>query len=373
MRSPINIKYIISRTALILIGTIIALVIVELALNILPVPNRLKLLENMDQLWESDDELLLHLKPNLDIRITGHPEFSFNVQTNENGLRDESFVGTYDIAAIGDSFTFGFGVEESKSWPSQLEAMSGLKVANLGWAGWNSYVYPTTIRRYAIPLGTRIWIWTFFSNDLPESYGAERFLSSGRADYLEWVGEGQMRAGNLPFPYDLRSVQLLAALYNPELFLLPDSGDRIFDNGKLRMRVGPYAWEKTDFSKKEVQQGWELTMQALEEAQTMALSNDATLVVVFIPNREHVYWSYIKGLMGDLKVDQLDDLMSRLGEFCTSKGILYIDLLPAFREQANAGKMLYYPADGHWNESGHALAAETILGSLIQHGLISGE
>jgi hypothetical protein len=33
------------------------------------------LLAVLEQQWEPDAELLLHLKPNLELEITGHPEF----------------------------------------------------------------------------------------------------------------------------------------------------------------------------------------------------------------------------------------------------------------------------------------------------------
>jgi hypothetical protein len=363
--------FVISRTLLILVGLLFALVVVEIALRIIPIPNRFTLMQRLAQQWESDDELLLHLKPNLNMRIYGHPEFSYTVRTNADGLRDEPFVGAFDVAAIGDSFTFGFGVEEEESWPTRLEAISGARVANLGWAGWNSHVYPAAIKRYAIPLGTRIWLWTFFGNDLPESVGAEDFLNSGEQDYKRWVEQNRMYTTSPPFPFNLRIVQLVTALIKPELFLLPDSGDRIFDNGELRMRVGRYAWETTDPDQPNVQRGWELTEAALIKAQDLAVLYDATLVVVFIPNREHVYWPYIKDVMKDADIRQLDGVDARLRDFCEAHGILYLSLLPGLRSRAMHGEMLYFPSDGHWNAAGHELASQLVYDMLLNERLLT--
>ena len=41
-----------------------------------------------------------------------------------------------------------------------------------------------------------------------------------------------------------------------------------------------------------------------------------------------------------------------------------INLLPAFEQQAAAGKLLYYPFDSHWNGEGIQAAAETIWQAL---------
>jgi len=260
-----------------------------------------------------------------------------------------------------------------ESWPNRLEAISGKRVANLGWAGWNSHVYPIAIRRYAIPLQTNLWIWTFFGNALPESTGAESFLSSGETNYLEWLPEGAATANELPFPWSLRTFQFLATLIKPELSLLPDSGDGVYDDGELKMRYGLYAWETTDPAKQEVVRGWELTKDALLEALDLSTEHDASLVVVFIPNREHVYWPYLKSVMTDVGVAQLDSVERQLQDFCVKHGIYYVNLLPSFQEKAVDGEMLYYPADGHWNVAGHDLAATIIFNYLNSVGLLSTE
>lgn len=366
-------KFVLSRTALIIFGVLLGLTLIEIVLRIKPVPNRFTLIKLLEKQWEPDEDLLLRLKPNLDMRITGHPEFSYTVLTNADGLRDEPFQGAHDIAAIGDSFTFGFGVEEPHSWPARLESLSRVRVANLGWAGWSSLVYPTTIKRFAIPLQTRIWIWAFVSNDLPESAGAEAFLNSGEANYLDWIREIQGTTDELHFPWSLKTIQFIAALINPELFLLPNSGDRIYDDGQLRFRYGEYAWKTTDPSQPEVARGWELTEVALLEASQLANINQATLIVVFVPYREHVYWPYLQDQLGEDKGKQLDLVPARLQSFCEAHDIPYLNLLPGFRERALQGRMLYFPEDGHWNSAGHDLAAGLIYDHLTHEGLLPNE
>lgn len=364
-------RRLIGRLGLVCFGLVIGFGVMEGAMRILPIPNRFTMIRLFEEMWEPDPELLLKLKPNLSMNIYGHPEFNFMVRTNQHGLRDDDFLDSMDIAAIGDSFTFGFGVEADESWPEQIEQVSGLDVANLGWAGWSSHVYPVTIRRFAIPLETKIWIWGFFGNDLPESAGAESFLISGVDDYLSWNQVGRYRAQDLPFPWNLRTLQFVAALSDPELFLLPGSGDKLYEGADFTMRYGNYAWDTTNPNKPEVQRGWELTEQAFLQAKALADKHDAYLVVLYIPPREHVYWPYLEPLAIDLDVEQLDTVEAQLAELCDRYGISYLNLLPEFRARALDGEMLYFPQDGHWNARGHALAGQLIYDYLLDHNLLA--
>ena len=361
--------YVLARSGLILAGLLLGLATVELVLRIVPVPNRFVLLEQLSGMWKSDPELLLHLRPNLSLAITGHPEFRFRVVTNADGLRDGP-LNEAKIVAIGDSFTFGFGVEAEEAWPERIADLSGLEVANLGWAGWNSFAYPIAIRRHAVPLRADVWLWTFFVNDLQESAGAEAFVRSGNQDFKNWAMESGMGGGSLNFPLNTRTGQLVAALLNPDLFLLPDSGSGILDNGTIRIRYSQYAWKMTDPSDPIVQRGWELTEAAMNEARFLASSEGVELIVVFIPTREHVYWPYLEPVMEGVTSDQLDQVEARLNEMCSKSDIAYINLLPGFRERALAGEVLYFPNDGHWNAKGHALAAQLIYANLSARSLL---
>lgn len=364
-------RFVISRFLLVIVSLGISLLLCELVLRIFPIPNRFLLQELLEQQWEPDPELLLKLKPNLDVKIFGHPDFAYSLHTNELGLRDEAFDGVFEIAALGDSFTFGFGVEEEESWPAQLEMMGDFRVANLGWAGWSSAVYPTTLVRYAVPLQSRIWLWAFYVNDLSESAGATDFLASAETNYLERIRSDSALVMDLGFPYSLRIVQLLAALFNPELFVLPNSGDVEFNSDGLQMRIGNYPWMMSDPNDPEIQRGWQITENAILEAKQLADRHDATLVVIFVPSRENAYWPVIEGSLPDFDIQQLTDVEDKLAGICELNDVGYLNLVPGFRQQAEARQMLYFPLDGHWNPAGHSLAAEIIYGYLVAEGLLS--
>lgn len=58
-------------------------------------------------------------------------EYSYN----SHGFRTHEFDQSFDVVCFGCSFTMGTGVHARDTWPNQLEAMTGLRVANLGHAG----------------------------------------------------------------------------------------------------------------------------------------------------------------------------------------------------------------------------------------------
>ena len=87
------------------------------------------------------------------------PEFTFTASTNALGFRDHEFTQGRSpacrVLAIGDSFTFGWGVSLEESWPKVLEttlqqAGVGVEVANLGFPGGSPLDYANIAAR-AVP------------------------------------------------------------------------------------------------------------------------------------------------------------------------------------------------------------------------------
>ena len=54
---------------------------------------------------------------------------------NSHGFRTSEFDQQFDVVCFGCSFTMGTGVHGKDTWPSQLQSLTGLQVANLGHAG----------------------------------------------------------------------------------------------------------------------------------------------------------------------------------------------------------------------------------------------
>ena len=130
--------------ALICFGLLVGLAVAEIALGILHRAKRGAEFENLEDLRDAmlhqpgkgakhtitlgdlvmpsvDDQIIYELKPGLDVQF-----MRARVRTNSYGMRGPEYslekpAGTFRIALIGDSFAFGWGVEEEESFASVLE------------------------------------------------------------------------------------------------------------------------------------------------------------------------------------------------------------------------------------------------------------
>jgi len=96
-----------------------------------------------------DRRWLYGLRPGADVRIQAPVDVRYRI--NDGGFRDRNHPlrkpqGVFRIVALGDSVTFGYGVEEEESYSKQLEAIFArrsapprVEVLNFGVGGYNAY------------------------------------------------------------------------------------------------------------------------------------------------------------------------------------------------------------------------------------------
>lgn len=85
-----------------------------------------------DKASEYNSRLFYTLKPNASC-IFSNPEFNTHIQANKAGFRDDDqSLSSPSVVCIGDSFTFGWGVEQENTFSQLLEKRSGRKVLNTG-------------------------------------------------------------------------------------------------------------------------------------------------------------------------------------------------------------------------------------------------
>ena len=164
--------------ALVLVGTTVGLLLVESTLRVAG-------------LWAMPDYAATNwyrqsslpgvpylLKPNLGITWGGG-----RIATDEFGLRNEHPAAkpqrVYRILTLGDSVTFGFGVDQKRSFPAVLQDLLNTKggqqyqVINAGIPGYNiadeGALLPALLARYKPDLV----LWTLVSNDYDDSLGVD--------------------------------------------------------------------------------------------------------------------------------------------------------------------------------------------------------
>ncbi|MEM7390833.1 MAG: hypothetical protein AAF492_00675, partial [Verrucomicrobiota bacterium] len=58
------------------------------------------------------------------------------------------------------------------------------------------------------------------------------------------------------------------------------------------------------------------------------------------------------------------EIQKSMKTWAEATGVPLLDLTPVFREAIQSRPSLNYPLDGHWNEAGHAVAADAMAGWL---------
>lgn len=327
----------------------------------------------MDGIYVPDPYLWHKSVPGIDRTITGHPDYDFHVQTHALGydgigFRDDGINDASPIIALGDSFTWGDGIDNDKIWVERLEVESGRDVVNLGMSGYGSQQILRLLQTYGLPLKPRLILWGFFPND---------FNDSGHFAWREETGRLAKQAPE-PKPWTEtldRELRIYSVAYTwlVSPFEEPDDNEeyeRLYytDNTlNLSFVLRSYWGKRLDPTDKYTGPGLVYTQQALAEAQTAANQLNAELVVLLFPSKEQVYWPIVSTLVdnaADFKVNWPHD---EVKAWCQANGVRFLDLTPAFAKHAAQGEQLYYRFDAHWNEAGHELAAQTIRQYLAEN------
>lgn len=122
------------------------------------------------------------------------PEFTYELRTNALGLRGPEVdlrpdPGVFRIISVGDSFTEGFGVSETDSWPLQLERLltnyapaQRVESINAGVAGSDPVFEYTLLEEVLAPMRPDLVLQAVSANDLEDLCGRggfERYRPDG--------------------------------------------------------------------------------------------------------------------------------------------------------------------------------------------------
>lgn len=287
------------------------------------------------------------------------------VRVNKNGLRDEDYGYNKTrkrIVVLGDSHTWGFGINDSQRYSEILERELGVEVINMGVAGYGTdQEYLTLMLEGARYKPDLVVVGFHAGSDLDDNSADTRYSYPKPRFVLD---DGKLTLTNVPVPrkedWERRE-------------FLNDSFYRKIDRVSHRYFLS-YAFFRGRLLNVGVVRGWLLRKEVekqlgLEQQEKMAItlallkemdyfvdSINAELIVVIIPTRGQVY------------ADGSTYQNNILTEFGRKDGIKMIDLLHAFKERRDEG--LYFTIDPHWNAAGNKAAAEEIKAYIEQQDLL---
>ncbi len=317
-----------------------------------------------------DPELLFRHRPGLHFRgeTPGDLVHLFGIATDrrhladvsydENGFRNPPGLAQADLVLLGDSFLEAGLVPLGEVVSSRLSAALGASAANLGHSGYGPQQELLVLRRYGLPLKPKTVVWLFFEgNDLID---AGRFEEARR-------GGGGLDPGKTHTRQRSLTLNLLARI--GELV----EGWRREDSPEARSRCGVF---RPNGGREPVRlyfafAGEPLTAEDLghlalaEEtirtaAQECARSGSRFLLA-YVPTKFRVYAGLAEFAPDTLCASwKANDLPERMASFCATERIEFIDLAPGLRRAAEAGDLVYFEDDGHWNSKGHEIAARLL-------------
>lgn len=292
-------------------------------------------------------------------------EISGQISINSKGCRDYEREyegeGKFRILALGDSFTFGHGVEFEESFLTILETSLNLKKDSF------------EILKCAVPGGGPIDYLRFLKYEgykyNPDLVMVNFFLGNDVLTNLPKKKKNNAPSAKTPLIWKIKSfLKINSQLYG---FLI----DRIKGQPRLvkfflkygsSLALGQSETRGLDIMKKQYseveEKAWARAFQLLEEIQKLSKN----LLVVALPGREQYELTLRESLADRLGYDLKDfDTYvpnKKLGSFLKKKKIYKIDLLNDFEEHYKIGGMpLNFQIDAHWNREGHKFVASVLF------------
>jgi hypothetical protein len=290
-------------------------------------------------------------------------DFKATHHTDNYGFRNRwPWPAQAEIVAVGDSLTFGYGVEDDEAWPAIIaQALPQLRLVNLGLIGASPEQYRRVYETFGIPLRPKVLlVGLFVGNDFWDAALFDRWWQSAvGGNYMVWRDFGRGETG-------LKSL----VSRNSYLYHLLRHAFTVYKNWRWRVsesviyRFADGTWlhllpsQLASFTTgaQPNRPAFQLVLQALERIQSIANENGTHVLFIFQPSKEEVYLP----LLGKPASDPGGPLRVTLDR----RGIAYLDLVPAFRRRAMAGEQLFFEQDGHPNKQGYQLIAYEVLAYL---------
>lgn len=333
-------------------------------------------------------------KPNYKDIFNVAKDFRFTVTHNSRGLRGPERgyrkpSGVKRVIALGDSFVWGFGVEDDEVFSRVIESADPhVEVINMGVSGYGTdqqiLYYDAEGAKYEHDLVLVL----FYANDISE---LGRTISYGYPKPMFNPDSKKLTLMNVPVPRTTETERKLygnpsTALGKFKKFLRRNTHTYPFLAGRLNsvpwmrrffLKTG-LAEEYTKalpgipyFFMKDPKRKWEMFFRLIKEFRVMSHENGADLVLINIPIKETPPGDILEyeAISGNENREN-DKISAILERFTSENGIRFINMLGPIRKGQAKGIAYYafYKSDVHLNAEGHKLLAEIVVERLLESG-----
>ncbi len=350
-----------------IISSLIVLVTSEFIIRMIyGVPSRTIKIPNIEEYYKRDDELSLVPRKNVhgEHKIKG--KFTSTFRTNSRGLRDKEYTlnkpeGIKRIVVIGDSFTWGLGVNDDEIYTERLESMlPNTEVINLGVVGYNTVQETIYFQREGIKYDPDILIIQFYSNDIlryrrksrPKSHIAE----TDNISIIEKISKHLFYKSAL-YRFIRDRVYTNNTLVKILKYIRKEPLSGIEDiNYELRLALR----ETPEI----IKVSWEETASEILNIKQYATGMGIRVIVAVVPTAISFHEKRFKHAISYSIYDATDFDLNKpyriLREFAAENNIEIIIPFDIFKQASRNVKSLYHKRDGHFNAEGHNLFAQAI-------------
>lgn len=355
MTAKINSRSILINLSLIIVSTLFTLVLSEIGLRLFGF-SPMYVSPERDRFWKYDSVLGWAHQPGQE-GIFETPQFRTAVHINENGLRDrphsyERQDETERVLVLGDSFAWGYGVEELERFSQLLEKSLDVEVINAGVSGYSTDQELLWYRSEGIKYETDLVIVVVAGNDVGDN--EQQLVNTIYYKPKFVLEDGQLVATGYPVPKTSPEGRLIYSL-SQRSALAYFLTQRYFDLRSLYRKAKVNSnYESSSASGLSTEsKSFQLTVALLDKMRNTAEARKAKFMIVATDR----WWN---SPSNEIYKDFINTLRA--------EGFLVLDVesLPGF----NPEKMLI-PNDGHWNQSGHEFVAEKIKALIETDQLLS--
>lgn len=349
----------------VLFSVFFTLFLLEIGVRIFIPARRPQLIVKADSRVDGKKELPFR-KPLFEATLSS-AEYETRINTNSEGFRDVEHevnkpAGVYRILVVGDSFTYGIGVEADETYPKVMERILNERRTDKG-------LEYEVFNLSAPAIGTlqEIEIIKYGLKYNPD------LILLGMLVENRWAQRGNDLCDNFAYWHELRKKESsegvpthFASHFNSQWIdylnalhrLMVQHSDLYYH---LMTKKGTnlrrfFVKFRENKNQDELDRAWKITRDALRNAKAIVHDRGLRLAVLYIP------------FSSDIQ-SQSNETRDILVEWSQESGINLLDLSEVLRK--NHDKDLYYQADGHWRSLAHRLSAEAITDYLIQNNFMN--
>ncbi|MBE9560138.1 MAG: SGNH/GDSL hydrolase family protein [Proteobacteria bacterium] len=291
-----------------------------------------------------------------------HYDYDVTYNINENGFRGSDVsVDAIEYAVVGDSFSFGLGVDDDETFTALLNTGKDQKkhYYNYSVPGYSTDQQLLLINKFKDEISKNVLLIVYLGNDIFDNMRDYPLQAEHGKPYFS-LNNNKLQLENTPVPLVPKPAEARKDSISNIVLANDDSGNAFSDwlsQLEISRRLG-MLYKKTVLTDSAMEPRFaeplNLFITLVYEMEKLIKKNDGRLDVVLLPGRSYV--------------EQPESLSAQYQEYFRKNIISLLDAAPSIkvmdmavhlRELHHKGKRnLYYPNEGHLTPLGHRYVAE---------------